>query len=109
MRSSIATGCFKHVSFLEDLAQSEAEDESDIRFIQEVVATYQRDLEEQLNTHDMVQKALLCQVETSKDAKDEILSGLRAQHDNYHKILTYASFLIDQLQATKNQLRDESK
>ena len=54
MSGKTKTGWIKHVSFLDDLGEADTEDESDIRFIQEIVSSYQRDLEEQLSTHEMV-------------------------------------------------------
>lgn len=69
---------------------------------------YQRELQEQESIHDLVERALSSLADLDPEYKEEIFLAIDRQHDNYAKVLTYTSFLLESNRLTKDNLRDES-
>ena len=82
-------------TFGEDSIASSTDDEEDVKFIEEIVASYQKNEQEDERVQSVICEALRSRPGGSEEDTEDIMLGLRVQHDNYQKILTYAEFLIE--------------
>ena len=55
--------------------------------------------------HDIVERLFEHQINLEPDEKDEVLGSLTNQHDNFMKVLTYCSFLLETVKETKTNLK----
>ena len=67
----------------------------DINFIEEIVTGYKQDLDLQEQIYTIVKNAFDDKNDLSTEEKEEILAGVEAHQDNFVKVLTYASFLLE--------------
>ena len=55
--------------------------------------------------HDIVERLFEQQMTLEPDEKEEVLTSLTNQHDNFMKVLTYCGFLLETVKETKTNLK----
>ena len=73
----------------------ENDEDLDINFIEEIITGYEQDLDLQEQIFTIVKNAFDDKNDLGPEDKEEILAGVEAHQDNFVKVLTYASFLLE--------------
>ena len=73
-------------------------------FIEEVIAGYVRDMQDRENVSDSVDQALNSTVSLSVNEKDQVLSQVEFQSENFKKLIEFSSFLLKSAKRTKLEM-----